>query len=93
MATCQNQLASKHVFPRGPTPVEDRRMTLELQCRENGTHLSHFTGLGTNKSRAGATVREFYLCENHSQLFTMVNTELMEEGWGTIFAKPYDRLG
>jgi hypothetical protein len=93
MAVCENKRAANHAFPRGPPPVEDRRMTLELQCRETATHTSTLMGLGTGKKRTGGVVATFGLCENHNELFQMVDQELVEDGWTPSYmGKKPDRL-
>jgi hypothetical protein len=56
-------------------------MTLELQCREDATYASTLVGVGKGKQRTGGVAATFKLCENHSQLFQMVDQELVEEGW------------
>jgi hypothetical protein len=85
MLTCENQKAAGHALPRGPTPVEDRRMTLELQCREEATYASTLKGVGKGKERKGGVIATFNLCENHNQLFQMVDHELVEDGWAPSY--------
>jgi hypothetical protein len=85
MVACENQKAAAHALPRGPMPVEDRRMTLELQCREDATYTSTLKGVGAGKERKGAAIAAFELCENHNQLFQMVDKELVEEGWAPSY--------
>ena len=85
MATCQNQKAAAHALPRGPTPVEDRRMTLEFSCGQDATYTATLKGLGKGRQRDGAAIATFDLCENHSQLFKMVDDELVEEGWAPSY--------
>lgn len=81
MAQCQIQVAARYAFPRGLTPVEDRRMSLDTACREEGTYAAKMSAATAGKGRQGAPIREFFLCENHSQLVAQVDTELKEEGW------------
>jgi hypothetical protein len=85
MAPCENKKAAAHAFPRGPTPVEDRRMTLELQCREDAKYTSTLKGVGKGRQREGAAIASFDLCENHNQLFQMVDRELVEDGWAPSY--------
>ena len=67
-------------------------MTLEVPCHESATHFSHLNGMGGGKERRGATPREFFLCDNHAQLFEMIDRELVEEGWKSSFVEPAQRL-
>jgi hypothetical protein len=85
MVSCENQKAASHAFPRGPAPVEDRRMTLEYQCREPANYSSTLKGVGKGKDRQGGAIATFALCENHNQLFQMVDAELVEDGWAPSY--------
>jgi hypothetical protein len=85
MVTCENQKAAHHALPRGPAPVEDRRITLELQCREPANYSSTLKGVGTGRERKGAAIATFSLCENHNQLFQAIDAELVEEGWAPSY--------
>ena len=60
-------------------------MTLELPCREDAKYTSTLKGLGTGKERKGGAIVTFNLCENHNQLFQMVDQELVEEGWAPSY--------
>jgi hypothetical protein len=85
MLVCENQKAAAHALPRGPMPVEDRRMTLEYQCRSEAEYSSTLKGVGVGKERKGATIATFNLCENHNQLFQAVDQELVEDGWAPSY--------
>jgi hypothetical protein len=85
MVMCENQKAAVHALPRGPAPVEDRRMTLEYQCRESGDYASAWKAVGAGKGRTGGAIVTFHLCENHNQLFQMVDRELVEDGWAPSY--------
>lgn len=87
MTACQIQAAARYAFPRGPTAVEDRRMSLDTNCREESTHSTKLFKASTTRARTGAAVQEFHLCENHSQLVAQVDRELIEEGWTTAFSE------
>ncbi len=60
-------------------------MTLEYQCRESATYASTLKGMGTGKDRHGGSIATFNLCENHNQLFQMVDSELVEDGWSPSY--------
>ncbi len=60
-------------------------MTLELQCREHAEYASTLKGVGTGRERRGAAVATFGLCENHNQLFQMVDAELVQDGWAPSY--------
>jgi hypothetical protein len=81
MEFCQNQLAARFAFPETAAPVADRRMTLEIQCRDVATYSSDLRGIGTGRGRVGASEKKFMLCDNHSQLFQEIDRELVGEGW------------
>jgi hypothetical protein len=83
MAQCQIQTASTHAFPKGSASVEDRRMTLQMNCREPATYTARMLGAANGRSRVGSSPRDFLLCENHAQLVAQVDRELVEEGWAT----------
>ncbi|MCI4368759.1 MAG: hypothetical protein L3K09_04270 [Thermoplasmata archaeon] len=68
------------------TSVEDRRMSLDANCREEATYSVKLGGTTAGKSRQGAAVKEFFVCENHGQLLTQVDGELPEEGWSPSLA-------
>jgi hypothetical protein len=67
-------------------------MTLELQCRESATTIGHLRGAGGGRTREGSAVKDFYLCDNHAQLFQQVDSELIQEGWVPALARPPERL-
>ncbi|MCI4318947.1 MAG: hypothetical protein L3K23_02300 [Thermoplasmata archaeon] len=83
MTQCQVQAATKFALPPSAMPVHDRRMSLETACREEATYSLKLLGGVGDRHRTGAPVREFVVCENHSQLVTQVDRELMEDGWAT----------
>jgi hypothetical protein len=87
MLQCQIDSASRHALPPTAMPVQDRKMSLDTACREEATYSAKLGGLSKGHDRKGSPVREFVLCENHSQLMTQVDRELMEDGWGTAFAE------
>ncbi|MCI4347494.1 MAG: hypothetical protein L3J97_02600 [Thermoplasmata archaeon] len=62
-------------------------MSLDTICREEATHAAKLGGLTTGHDRKGSPVREFLLCENHSQLMSQVDRELIEDGWTTVFSE------
>jgi len=66
-------------------PVEDRRMTLEIQCLESASHTSSLQGVGTGKLRKGGVAAKFDLCENHNELFQQIDRELVQEGWAPSY--------
>jgi hypothetical protein len=83
MPTCENRKAATHALPRGPNPVEDRRMTLELPCDQDASYTATLKGVGTGKQRTGGTTQAFALCDNHSGLMEQIDKELIEEGWAS----------
>lgn len=87
MSACQIQAAARFGFPRGPTAVEDRRMSLDTNCREEASYSTKLFKATTDRARKGAPVQEFHLCENHSQLVAQVDRELFEEGWSSVFSE------
>ena len=80
MDLCQNKVAAQFAFPRAATPIADRRMTLEIQCRESATYSSDLLGLGTGRGRAGATEKKYLLSDNHTQLIQEIDRKLDSEG-------------
>ena len=60
-------------------------MTLEYHCGDSGAYISTLLGVGTGKSRAGASVAAFPLCENHTQVVLQIDRELVEEGWASTY--------
>ena len=87
MPQCQIQSAAAYAFARGSTPVEDRRMTLEMNCREPAVSSAQLLGAAGGRARKGASARGFTLCENHSELVAQIDRELVEDGWSTAFAE------
>lgn len=88
MPECQVRAASRFAFPRGPTAVEDRRMSLEMLCREDATESCGLLSAASGRQRNNGTVQQFNLCQNHAQLMTQVDGELVnEESWATAFAQ------
>jgi hypothetical protein len=67
--------------------VEDRRMSLDTKCREDAMYSAKMLGAAAGRSRKGSPVKDFFLCENHSQLVSQIDRELNEEGWTTVFAE------
>jgi len=43
-------------------------------------------GAAGGRARKGPP-REFFLCENHSQLVSQIDRELIEEGWTSVYAE------
>ena len=60
-------------------------MSLGFPCHETATFTTKLRSGSFGPARQGAPVREFLLCENHSQLVTQVDQELIEDGWATAF--------
>jgi hypothetical protein len=85
MPACENKKAAAYALPRGPRPVEDRRMTLDIQCREDAGYTSTLKGVGTGKQRTGGPIANFNLCENHNELFQQIDMELGQEGWAPSY--------
>ena len=81
VSVCENRAAAAYAFPRGPASIEDRRMTLDLACRERAEYNSTLLGVGTGRSRAGAQPKSFGLCENHAELLEQIDRELVQDGW------------
>jgi hypothetical protein len=81
VTVCENRVAALYAFPRGPASIEDRRMTLDLPCRERADYTSSLLGVGQGKGRAGAVAKSFSLCENHAELFEQIDRELIQDGW------------
>ena len=92
MPQCQIQSVTQFALPRGPASVEDRRISLDTTCHEPASYATQMLGASGGRSRKGGSPRSFVLCENHSQLISMVDRELMEEGWSTGFVDPPRRL-
>jgi hypothetical protein len=92
MMLCQINSASLHALPPTAMPVQDRKMSLDTVCREEAVYSAKLGGLSKGHDRTGTPVREFLFCENHSQLITQVDVELMEDGWGTAFVEKSHRL-
>jgi hypothetical protein len=92
MVQCQIQSASRYAFPATAMSVRDRRMSLDTLCREEATYSSKIFGTTTGKTRPGAPVKDFLVCENHAQLLMQVDGELPEEGWSTAFAEKPHRM-
>ena len=87
MPTCDVQRTSLHAFPQRSSSVLDRQMSLGAPCRETATHSTKTLGASAGPARAGAPIKEFLLCENHSQLVVQIDQELMDDGWSTAFAE------
>jgi hypothetical protein len=85
MAQCENKKAAAHALPRGPNPVEDRRMTLDIQCDMDAQNTSTLKGVGSGKQRTGGVSASFPLCDNHSEVFEQIDRELVEEGWAPAY--------
>lgn len=83
VADCQIQPASRHAFPRGPSAVEDRQMSLTMPCHESASFTAHLLGAGNGRTRKDAPTKDFTLCENHEDLFTQIDVELISEGWAS----------
>ncbi|MCI4358799.1 MAG: hypothetical protein L3J99_07255 [Thermoplasmata archaeon] len=81
MSVCQNTVAAEYAFPPTAGPVMDRRMTLTLPCREEATSTSELSSASNGRTRKGAALKTFYLCENHASLYSQIDTELVEDGW------------
>ncbi|MCI4330772.1 MAG: hypothetical protein L3K19_02850 [Thermoplasmata archaeon] len=62
-------------------PVHDRRITLTIPCHEDATYDCGLLGVGVGKTRQGAVVKHFELCENHTELFQQIDLELVLDGW------------
>jgi hypothetical protein len=92
MAHCQVQSVSPHSFPKGATSVEGRRMSLDTACREEAVFSAKLLSTAGGRARKGAAVKEFLLCENHSQLVSQIDRELIEEGWSTVFVEKLQPL-
>jgi hypothetical protein len=87
MGQCQVQSVSLHAFPKGHASVQGRRMSLDSPCREGAVFSAKLLSATGGPSRKGATARVFLLCENHSQLVSQIDRELLEEGWSTAFVE------
>lgn len=87
MVQCQIQAASRYSFPSGATSVQDRRMSLDFPCRESATYGAKLRGSADGKVRKDASAREFFFCENHSQLVSQVDRELTEDGWSAALVE------
>jgi hypothetical protein len=87
MPHCQVQQVSPHSFPKGPASVEGRRMSLDTACREDAVFSAKLLSTVGGRGRKGAVAKEFLLCENHSQLVSQIDRELIEEGWSTVFVE------
>jgi hypothetical protein len=87
MKECQIQPASRHALPLAASSVHDRRISLFTVCHEEATYQTKLKGAAQGRMREGATPYEFVLCQNHSQLITQIDTELLEDGWSTVFAE------
>ena len=81
MPVCQNTVAAEYAFPATAGPVMDRRMTLTLPCREEATSTSDLLSASNGRTRQGAAIKTFYLCENHASLYSQIDRELIEDGW------------
>jgi hypothetical protein len=62
-------------------------MSLATNCPEPATYSNQLLGASAGPARKNAPVKEFLLCENHSQLVAQVDRELGEERWSTVFAE------
>ena len=60
-------------------------MTLEYHCAESAAYISTLLAVGSGKSRAGASIAAFPMCENHTQVVLQIDRELMEEGWASTY--------
>jgi hypothetical protein len=87
MVQCQIQSASRYAFPANATSVMDRKMTLDYACHENATYGAKLRATGTGKVRQDASARDFFFCENHSQLVSQVDSELKEDGWSSALVE------
>jgi hypothetical protein len=92
MAACQNVVAAQFALPEKPMPVRDRSITLRLACSDYASYSSSFLGLGSGKGRVGGTTQTFVLCENHAQLFSQIDDELVQEGWAHMFSEKPTRI-
>jgi len=64
-------------------------MSLATKCRETAAYSAQMRGAAKSMGAAAAAAREFLLCENHSQLVSQVDRELVEEGWsGVLVTQP-----
>jgi len=62
-------------------------MSLNTVCREDATYSAKLGGSSTGKARQGAPVKEFLLCENHSQLVSQVDADLKDDGWSSALVE------
>lgn len=63
-------------------------MSLEMLCREDATESVGLLSAASGRKRNNGTVQQFNLCQNHAQLMTQVDGELViEESWATAFAQ------
>lgn len=92
MVACQNVLAAQFALPEKSMPVRDRAITLRLPCSEYASYSSSFLGLGSGKARVGGATQTFVLCENHSQLFSQIDNELVQDGWAHAISDKPTRL-
>ena len=83
MVACQIQAAARFAFPRGPTAVEDRQMSLTLACRESAGYTAHLISAAKGRDRKGAPSQDFTLCQNHEELLQQIDDELVSEGWSS----------
>ncbi|HXQ48540.1 MAG TPA: hypothetical protein VN842_01995 [Thermoplasmata archaeon] len=61
-------------------------MSLDTACRESAMFSAMLLGAAGGRARKGPP-REFFLCENHSQLVSQIDRELIEEGWTSVYAE------
>ncbi len=73
-------------------PIRDRWMTLSIPCRESAEYSNSLRGVGSAKDRRGGAVREFKLCDNHSQLYEQIDAELVQEAWAPAHTAKRVRL-
>lgn len=62
-------------------------MTLGAPCRETATYSTKVLGTAGGPARTGAPLKEFVLCENHSQLVEQIDRELIDDGWTSAFGE------
>jgi hypothetical protein len=60
-------------------------MTLQFDCPDDGEYWSALLGVGSDHRRTGSKATAFNLCQNHSQVFTQIDRELVEEGWVSAY--------
>jgi hypothetical protein len=62
-------------------------MSLDTPCREEARFSAKLLGLAGGRPRKGAVAKDFLLCENHSQLVTQIDGELIEDGWASALVE------